>query len=107
METRDYIESGILELYVYGLLPENENEQIAEMARSNQDVADEIVSIEKAIINLSTSFSPYLSHENFVKIRERLELRQTKTIVLKRRTNWAAYTGWAAAVLLLAGGAFL
>jgi anti-sigma-K factor RskA len=107
MERRDYIESGILELYVYGLLTEKENEEIAEMARSHQDVEDEIVSIEKAIVNLSTSFSPYLSHENFEKIREKLELKHTKVVTLERRTNWAAYTGWAAAVLLMAGGAIL
>jgi hypothetical protein len=29
METKEYIESGILELYVYGLLTESENEEVA------------------------------------------------------------------------------
>ena len=28
METKEYIESGILELYVYGLLSEPENEEV-------------------------------------------------------------------------------
>ena len=31
MEAQEYIDSGILELYVYGLLTETENLEIAEM----------------------------------------------------------------------------
>jgi hypothetical protein len=33
METKEYIESGILELYVYGLLTESENEEVALKAK--------------------------------------------------------------------------
>jgi anti-sigma-K factor RskA len=109
MEPREYIESGILELYVYGLLDETQNEEVAKMAREHAAIRDEIVSIEKAIINLSTSFSPYLSADNFEKIRRRLELKYTDTPVveMRKRSNWAAWTGWAAAVLLLAGAGYL
>jgi anti-sigma-K factor RskA len=110
METREYIESGILELYVYGLLNESENEDVAKMAKSHKEVDDEIISIEKAIINLSTSFSPYLSAENFEKIKEKLELKYntgSKVVEMKPRANWAAYIGWAAALLLMAGSFFL
>src|SRR6478672_10328546 len=100
METREYIESGILELYVYGLLDDEQNAEVAKMARDNKDVHNEIVSIEKAIVNLSTSFSPYLSADNFEKIRRRLELKYTEkpVVEMKRRTNWAGWTGWAAAI---------
>ncbi len=52
MEAQEYIESGILELYVYGLLSEKENLEIAELAKNNTDVDQEIISIEKAIIAL-------------------------------------------------------
>ncbi len=110
METREYIESGILELYVYGLLDENENEEVARMAKNHKEIDDEIVSIETAIVNLSTSFSPYLSAENFEKIKERLELKyrdNTPVVEMKPRRNWAAYTGWAAAILLMAGAGWL
>lgn len=34
MEAKEYIESGILELYVYGLLSETENEEVATMAKT-------------------------------------------------------------------------
>jgi len=106
MEPREYIESGTLELYVYGLLTEDENREIARLAREHAEVEREIDSIEKAIVNLSTSFSPYLSAENFDKVRARLELKH-KVVRMKPRRNWAAYTGWAAAILLMAGAGYL
>ncbi|MDY0990123.1 anti-sigma factor [Flavobacterium sp. CFBP9031] len=103
MEAQEYIESGILELYVYGLLSEKENLEIAELAKKSPEVDQEIISIEKAIIALSSSFSPFHSVENFEKIKARLELKHGKVVELKPTSNWAQYVGWAAAVLLLLG----
>lgn len=108
MEIRNYIESGILELYVYGLLSENENEEVAKVAASHNEVNDEIVSIEKSIIDLSSSFAPFLSAENFEKIREKLMIKYPKVVEMKpQRSSGASYIGWAAAILLMAGGAYL
>ncbi|HLA55130.1 MAG TPA: anti-sigma factor [Flavobacterium sp.] len=107
METREYIDSGILELYVYGLLSDDENLQVNRMAMNHKEINDEIISIEKAIINLSTSFSPFLSSENFEKIKERLSLKYTKVVEMKPRNNAPAYIGWAAAILLMAGAGYL
>ena len=70
MTPNEYIESGILELYVYGLLSESESEAVAQMAAKHPEINNEIIAIEKAIINISTSFSPFLSAENFEKIKE-------------------------------------
>lgn len=103
MEAQEYIESGILELYVYGLLSEKENLEIAELAKNNPEVDQEIISIEKAIIALSSSFSPFHSVENFEKIKARLELKHCKVVDMKPASNWSQYVGWAAAVLLLLG----
>jgi anti-sigma-K factor RskA len=103
METKEYIESGILELYVYGLLSETENEEVATMAKNNPEINDEIIAIEKAIISLSSGFSPFHSVANFEKIKEKLELNQSKVIPLEPNKNRAQYIGWAAAVLLLVG----
>lgn len=103
MEAQEYIESGILELYVYGLLSEKENLEIAELAKNNPEVDQEIISIEKAIIALSSSFSPFHSVENFEKIKARLELKHGKIVDMKPASNWSQYVGWAAAVLLLLG----
>ena len=103
METKEYIESGILELYVYGLLTETENEEVATMAKNNPEINDEIIAIEKAIVALSSSFSPFISAEQFEKIKEKLELKHSKVIELEPIRNWSQYIGWAAAIILLVG----
>ncbi|HMI08100.1 MAG TPA: anti-sigma factor [Flavobacterium sp.] len=100
MDTKEYIDSGILELYVYGLLDDNENIEVNNMAKSNSEINDEILSIEKSIVNLSTSFSPFLSSENFAKIREKLEIKHG-VVQMQTRTYYPMYIGWAAAVLFL------
>ena len=103
MEAQEYIDSGILELYVYGLLTETENLEIAEMAKKSPEVEKEIISIEKAIVALSSSFSPFHSVANFEKIKARLELKDGKVVEMKPASNWTQYVGWAAAALLLLG----
>lgn len=103
MEAQEYIESGTLELYVFGLLTEAENLEIAEMAKKHPEMDQEIIAIEKAIVALSSSFSPFHSVANFEKIKERLELKHGKVVDLKPTSNWTQYVGWAAAVLLLLG----
>ena len=106
METKEYIESGILELYVYGLLSASENEEVALKAKESPEINREIIAIEKSIVSLSSSFSPFLSVSNYEKIREKLELKYAKVIPLETKTNWGQYVGWAAAVLLLVGIGF-
>lgn len=107
MENKDYIESGILELYVYGLLSESESEEVAKKAKSEPEINAEIIAIEKAIIALSSGFSPFHSVENFEKIKEQLELKhQSKIVELKPQNNRYQYMGWAAAILLLVGIGF-
>lgn len=103
MEAKEYIESGILELYVYGLLSEPENIEIAEMAKNNSEIENEIISIEKAVVALSSSFSPFHSVANYEKIKARLELKHGKVIEMQPASRWSQYAGWAAAVLLLLG----
>lgn len=102
MDIQGYIETGILELYVYGLLDENGNREVNDMARQYPEINNEIISIEKSIVNLSTSFSPFLSSENFTRIRELLEIKYARTIPVRTRSYFPKYIGWAAAILLLA-----
>ena len=103
MDTKQYIESGMLELYVYGLLSETDNSEVSQMAKDHPEIQDEIISIEKAIVNLSTSFSPFLSADNFEKIKAKLDLKYPKVVEMKPQNNWSQYVGWAAAVTLLLG----
>lgn len=102
MDTKEYIESGILELYVYGLLSEAENIEVNTMAKNHPEINDEIIAIEKGIVALSSSFSPFHSVVNFEKIKAKLELKHSGVIQIKSR-NWSNYIGWAAAIILLIG----
>ncbi|WP_300566109.1 anti-sigma factor [Flavobacterium sp.] len=106
MDIREYIESGILELYVYGLLSESENEEVSQLAKQHSEINDEIVSIEKSIVNISTSFSPFLSAENFAKIKNKLEIKHSKVIELKPKNNRLQYLGWAASAVLFIGAGY-
>jgi anti-sigma-K factor RskA len=107
MENKEYIESGILELYVYGLLSETESEEVTTMAKNNPEINAEVIAIEKAIVSLSSSFAPFHSVEIYEKIKAKLELNATtKVIEMEPTRNWAQYVGWAAAILLLVGIGF-
>lgn len=103
MDIKDYIASGILELYVYGLLSESENEEVNKMAKEHEEINAEIIAIEKSIVNISTSFSPFLSAENFAKVKEKLQLKHSKVIELKPKNNNLQYLGWAASAVLFIG----
>jgi hypothetical protein len=48
METKN-TSTRILELYVYGLLSDTENEEVTTMANTHSEIKDEIIAIEKTI----------------------------------------------------------
>lgn len=106
MDTTAYINSGILELYVYGLCNETENLEINQLAKTHPEIHHEIISIEKSIINLSSSFSPFLSTENFAKIKEKLELKH-KLISMQPKTNFNQYLGWGVAAAFVLGFGYM
>jgi hypothetical protein len=103
MDTKQYIDSGNLELYVYGLLSEAENIEISTLAKEHSEINDEIISIEKAIIALSSTFSPFHSVANYEKIKAKLELKYGKVVEISPAKSRYSYMGWAAAILLLLG----
>lgn len=102
MNSSEYIESGTLELYVFGLLSETENKEVQAMAESHEDVQAEIIAIEQAVINLSYSISPHLSAENYDRIRKIL-LDKQKVVTMEPKRGVAPYLGWAAAIILMFG----
>lgn len=103
MDTTELINSGDLELYVYGLLNESDTKKISDLAKINTEVQNEIVSIEKSILSLSSSFSPHISSEIFEKVKAKLELKQSKVVDLKLKSNTLQYLGWAASFVLMIG----
>ncbi len=105
MDTRDLTGSGNLELYVYGLLPEDESRRIAALAAENPQLREEIEQIELAVIDLSSAFSPFIPASVYRRISNQIApgVSPSMQVVEKRGFNWAALTGWAAAVLLMLG----
>ena len=67
MNSRELIESGTLELFVFGKLTAEENKNVIDMAKKHPEVQEEILAIENAVINLSQSVAPHLSATNYEK----------------------------------------
>ncbi len=109
MNTQEYIESGILELYVFGVLNETETKEINALEKVDMLIKIEIDTIEKSILNLSSSFAPIVSPEVFEKIKAQLELKyyvrteNKEVIQLEPKSNFKSYLGWAASFLFLIG----
>lgn len=102
MNSREYIESGILELYVFGKLSDEEIAEVNQMANQYPEVKEEIAAIEKAVINLSYGVAPHLSATNFEKIRNQL-LAKHKVIQMKPKNAITQYMGWIAAAVFVLG----
>ncbi|MCM5663837.1 anti-sigma factor [Galbibacter mesophilus] len=104
MDIREYIESGILELYVAGVLTEKENNEVSEAIKKHLELKEEVEDIETAIIKLTAAVSPKDAQKLYDKIKQNVLKEEPKVVTLPRKkTNWAAYTGWAAAVILAVG----
>ncbi len=113
MNPQQYIESGALELYVFGVLNETETKEISVLEKSVILIKNEIDAIEKSILNLSSSFAPNVSPEVFEKIKTKLELKHKiivadkEVIELQPESNFNTYLGWAASLLFfLSAGYF-
>ncbi len=102
MNSKELIESGTLELYVFGKLSEEENKEVVSMAKDHPEVQEEILAIEQAVINLSQSVAPHLSVTNYEKIRKKL-LAKNDAISINRKPAWTNYAGWAAAAVFVIG----
>ncbi|PIB28348.1 anti-sigma factor [Maribacter sp. 4U21] len=105
MDVEKYIASGILELYVAGVLSEKENLEIIAYAQEYPAIEAEIEAIEAAILRLTKEATVVKAHQ-FERIADYLGLYKTKTKVIpieKSSTDWSQYLGWAASILLAIG----
>ena len=107
MEVDEYIASGILEMYVAGLLTEDENLEVRQHAAEHAKINDEILAIEAAVLELTRILAPeYVHRKGFDDIKARIG-EQDDVIVVKLPTeetsSWNRYIGWAAALLLGVG----
>lgn len=101
MNVKEYIASGILELYVYGALPEDESAEVTKMIKKYPEVRAEVEEIENALIRLSSAAAPGNTNSMMPPLNKRIVTEER--IHRKDRKNWAAYMGWAASLIFLVG----
>lgn len=110
MDVKEYIESGILELYIAGQLSDKENQEVYDTMVLHTDILNEVKSIENTIVTLSAALTTKDAAIYFNLIKRKLNLEDTttstaKVIPISKPTNtWFTYTGWAAAIIV---GGFL
>ncbi len=102
MDIKSYINSGILELYVYGALSEEESAEVTRILKQYPEILEEVEEIERSLMNLSAAVAPGDPEYLINSIKEKLN-GQTKVYPISRRKNWSAYIGWAASILLMFG----
>lgn len=106
MDINAYINSGILELYVAGQLSEQENQDVYQLMLQHPEVLEEVLSIEAAVIKLTAATGPNKNENTLQRIKDQLKFGTDPKVVhlpTSRKSNWFAYTGWAAALLVGAG----
>ena len=106
MDIQEYIESGILELYVYGALTSKESEEVSAVLKQYPEVEQEVEQIEAALQNLATAAAPYNPEEMLAAIRAKLQ--NTNGVVQlnaasHRRTRLLSFISIAASVIFLIG----
>lgn len=104
-ELKEYIESGILELYVYGVLSETENAEVYAMMQKYPEIEYEIQKIEKGLMQLSAAVAPHNPVSSYSQVKDKLDLNEKEKVIPlhNKKTNWTSYIGWAASIALLAG----
>ena len=107
MEVDNYIASGILELYVAGLLTEEENLEVHKNANEYTEIRNEISAIEDAILKLTQAVAPkFNTRKGFDDVMVRIgERKDTKVVQMPKDDGPSLknYIGWAAAILFGAG----
>lgn len=104
MDVQEYIASGILELYVAGILSEKENLEVHTYAQEYPEIKAEIEAIEAAILEISKNATKS-TPDDFDTLKTRLNGNdETKVVPIQAKpTSWTAYIGWAASILLAIG----
>ena len=113
MDNKNYIASGILELYVAGVLTENEMSEVFSFLKENPEAQHEVEEIEKAIVALMDA-NTATSKDNFDSIMQKINSSnqshkieeaqaETKIIPIDKNKNWFSYIPWAASAILLLG----
>lgn len=99
---KEYIDSGILELYVAGVLSEKENQDVANIIAQYPEIENEVTTIESEIINLTKLAAPVKTSNTFGQITAQINAAKVLKLDTKK-TSWFTYSGWAASVIFAIG----
>lgn len=104
MNIQDYINSGLLELYVAGVLSPKENEEVTRAIQKHPELLKEVEIIEKTVKALTAGVAPEADQQAFTKVlMKTLQEKENATQVISLNTsksNWIRYSGWAASLLI-------
>lgn len=102
MDIQAYIDSGVLELYVYGTLSEAESLEVSRLVALYPELKVEVEQIEAAMQQLTSAAAPY-TPSSFETIRTRIQSKEGDGVIplSRKRIPASTYLGWAAAILLL------
>lgn len=107
MDIQEYIESGILELYVYGALTAAESEEVSKVLKQYPEVEQEVEQIETALQQLATAAAPYNPEEMLAVIKSKLQNKdgvvQLPASRSQQRTRLLSFISVAASVIFLIG----
>jgi len=105
IDVKEYIASGILELYVAGELSPEENLEVQHYAIQYPEIRKEIEEIEQAILELTEAASPKMPQDGFAKVKAEIGdvIPFTPEASSGKGTPWRSYLGWAASLLLAIG----
>lgn len=103
MDEQELIESGILELYVSGSLPDAELIEIESAIAKSKRLQKEVEVIEASFITLAENVAPPLSAQVWTYILDAIGNVRTLGKEGESKFNWASVSGWAAAIILAAG----
>lgn len=101
-DIKEYIDSGQLELFVFGVLPEDEMKQVAEDVQAHTALQEEVLRIEKSVLQLSSSVSKGVKPSHFVDLYISLKDKEKEKNV-PAKTNWTLVSSWAAVFLAVVG----
>lgn len=104
INSQEYIESGVLELYIYGTLSEEESREVTRLIAEHPELLAEVERIEKGLQQLSSAAAPY-TPSDFKSIYQKINAQGEGDVIplSRKRTPLTSYLGWAASLVLLAG----
>jgi anti-sigma-K factor RskA len=104
MDLNKIIESGDLEAYVCGVLPQKEAVSITSMIHQHPELEEEVSRIEAAYIAIAEGVAPSIDHKDtYDRIKQYVKEHKSNQL----SNSWSPYLGWAAALILFIGAGYL